>query len=320
LARRSLILFAGVGVLIMAAVAGLLSRAPVAPAATPALTAEIRFVDVGQGDGVVMRIGNKIIVSDTGELRYPVLKKALKEDLKATRIDVLILSHAHSDHAKSAARLLREWKVGRVVMNESLWWNGPDTNKAVMKAIRDEPNLTRIHPVAGKKYDWGGAEWTFAHPRSGELLGFSSGAAGSASLVYLLRVNGVTALFTGDITEQVGNRLAEPLKQELEGERVDIFLMTHHGATSSSSETLNKAVRPRSVVISAGARNQFDHPLAGAVNSLKAIPVARIWCTPANGTVTARINAAGRLSWASEKLAGKPWWSGGVRRGACNKL
>ena len=317
--RRSLILVASVAALTMAAVAGLLARAPAAPAATPALTAEIRFVDVGQGDGVVIRIGDKIIVSDTGEFRYPVLAKALN-DLKATRIDVLILSHAHSDHAKNAAQLLREWKVGRVVMNRSLWWGGPATNKAVVDAIDDEPNITRTYPVAGKKYDWGGAEWTFAHPRSGEFLSASSGAAGNSSLVYLLRVNGVTALFTGDIPESVGNRLAEPLKQELGGDRLDIFLMTHHGATTSSSDALDRAVRPRSVVISAGAGNQWDHPLAAAVNRFKSIPVTRIWCTPANGTVTAKINAAGGVRWTSEKLANKPWWSGGVRRGLCNKI
>ena len=35
-------------------------------AAPSASTAKIVFVDVGQGDGVVMRIGSKIIVSDAG--------------------------------------------------------------------------------------------------------------------------------------------------------------------------------------------------------------------------------------------------------------
>ena len=181
-----------------------------------ALPAKIIYVNVGQGDGVVMRIGGKIIVSDTGEFRYENLDEALKEGLKAKRIDVLILSHAHDDHARNAARLLREWSVGRVVMNQSLYWEGTEANKATTAAIRAEPNVKRTFPVAGKTYDWGGAEWIFANPRADEFLDSESGVAGNSSLVYLLRVNGVTALFSGDIEETVSKRVATILDSELD--------------------------------------------------------------------------------------------------------
>lgn len=300
----------------------MLSRATAAPAASLGLKAEIRFVDIGQGDGVVMRIGDKIIVSDTGEFHYTALEKALKEGAKATRIDVLILSHAHSDHARDAAKLLKEWDVGEVVMNHSLWWDGPKANRAVMKAIREEPNLERTYPVAGKKYDWGGAEWRFAHPRSNEFLDADSGAAGNSSLVYLLRINGVTALFTGDITTPVANRLADPLRETLKGDRVDLFLMTHHGANSSSSEKLNKVIRPSWVVISAGQANKHHHPLKAAVDRLKAVKGTTIWCTPTNGSVTARISSTGRLTWTASGPLKVPWWSGRdeIQHGNCNEL
>jgi competence protein ComEC len=300
----------------------MLSRATVAPAATSGPKAEIRFVDIGQGDGVVMRIGGKIIVSDTGEFHYAALEKALKDDLKATRIDVLILTHAHSDHARDAARLLKEWEVGRVVMNRSLWWDGPAANKAVTAAIRAEPNLKRTYPVAGRKYKWGDAEWLFAHPRSDEFLEASSGAAGNSSLVYLLRVNGVTALFTGDIETPVADRLAETLKPVLDGERVDIFLMTHHGADRSASVKLNKVIRPSWVVISAGQANKHRHPRELAVGGLKAVKGASIWCTPTNGTVTARISSAGTLTWKATGPLKVAWWSGRDRlqHGKCNEL
>ena len=80
-------------------------------AASPA---KIIFVNVGQGDAVVMRIGGKIIVSDTGQYDYDVLDAALRDSdgLAAKRIDVLILGHAHDDHSRNAAELLRKWEVG----------------------------------------------------------------------------------------------------------------------------------------------------------------------------------------------------------------
>lgn len=121
-----------------------------------------------------MRIGGKIIVSDTGESRYGVLEDALREGLKAKRIDVLILGHAHDDHARNAAELLRKWQVGRVVMNESLWWEGTASNRAVRTALREEPKLERSFPDAGQSFDWGGAEWIFVNPPAGEFLDASS--------------------------------------------------------------------------------------------------------------------------------------------------
>ena len=103
---------------------------------------------------------------------------------------MLILGHAHDDHSKNAAELLRKWEVGRVVMNESLWWAVTTSNKAVKAASRKEPNLERTFPVAGETFDWGGAEWIFANPARGEFLAASSSVAGNSSLAFLLRVNG----------------------------------------------------------------------------------------------------------------------------------
>ena len=129
-------------------------------------------------------------------------------------------------------------------------------------------------------------------------------------------------MFTGDIETPVGNRLAESLKQELDGERVDIFLMTHHGANTSSSDKLNRAIRPSWVVISAGQGNRHHHPKKAAVDRLKAVKGATIWCTPTNGTVTARISSAGDLTWRATGPLKVPWWSGRdeIQHGSCNEL
>ena len=217
-----------------------------------ALPAKIVYVNVGQGDAVVMRVGGKVIVSDTGQYRYDVLDEALRDGLKAKRIDVLILGHAHDDHSKNAAELLRRWDVGRVVMNESLWWDGTISNRAVKAATREEPNLERSFPHAGDRFDWGGAEWIFVNPPRGEFLDASSKIAGNASLVYLLRVNGVTALFTGDIESRLAKRVAGILDPAVD-EPIDIFLATHHGSKEGSIKEILEVIHPRWAVLSTGA-------------------------------------------------------------------
>lgn len=282
-----------------------------------ALPAKIIYVNVGQGDAVVMRIGGRIIVSDTGQYDYDVLDEALrdKDGLGAKRIDVLILGHAHDDHSKNAAELLRKWEVGRVVMNESLWWGGTKSNKAVKAALRAEPNLKRTFPVVGDRFNWGGAEWIFANPPRGEFLNASSSAAGNSSLAFLLRVNGVTALFTGDIPESVAKRVATSLDPVVD-EPVDIFLATHHGSKEGSIEEILDVIRPRWAVLSTG-KNGYEHPSLEAIGRLKAAG-ASIWCTGTNGSVTARISVTGGLTWRTSRQVA-PWWSAKAKKktGSC---
>lgn len=270
-----------------------------------AAPAKIIFVNVAQGDAVAMRIGGKIIVSDTGEFRYEVLDEALRLGLKAKRIDVLILGHAHDDHARNAAELLRKWDVRMVVRNRSLWWEGTGRNRAVMRAIEAEPDLEQTFPKIGDRFEWGGGDWVFLNPAFGDFLGGSSRIAGNSSLAYLLTVNGVTSLFTGDIERRVAKRVADALDPVVD-EPVDIFLATHHGSKEGSIDELLEVIRPRWAVLSAG-RNSHEHPSLEAIGRLRSVG-ASIWCTDTNGSVTARISANGRLTWrASLQVA--PWWS-----------
>ena len=97
-----------------------------AHSAVAAKPAKIVYVNVGQGDGVVMRIGGKIIVSDTGE-QFPEHMDETLRALKAKQIDVAILSHAHEDHVKNTIRLIRDfgWTIKLAVLSDSAWWKAP---------------------------------------------------------------------------------------------------------------------------------------------------------------------------------------------------
>lgn len=75
-------------------------------------SATIVFVDVDQGDGVVMRIGGKVIVSDAGEHHVEAVNAAL-ERLGADHIDVAILNHPHDDHVKNFVALFARWGCAR---------------------------------------------------------------------------------------------------------------------------------------------------------------------------------------------------------------
>jgi competence protein ComEC len=276
--------------------------------------AKIIYVNVGQGDAVVMRIGGRIIVSDAGEHRVENVDEALRS-LGATQIDVALLSHPHDDHVQNFTDLLRRfgWKIKQAVLTQSKHWRGTKANRKLMNTLAERDVLLRF-VAAGDSFGWGGASWRILSPRRGEFIGGAKEAA-NASVVYLLTVNDVTVLFTGDIEPNVAKWVA--VRWAIDRlEAVDIFLATHHGSKHGSVKELVEEVRPRWAVLSTGP-NSFEHPSPEAILRLQKAR-ASIWCTAVNGSVTARISAAGRLTWRAS-LQRAPWWSARAKRktGSC---
>jgi competence protein ComEC len=172
----------------------------------------------------------------------------------------------------------------------------------VLKALK-EAGADLRYVVAGDRFNWGGADWEILNPVAGKYTDRYGPA--NASVAYLLHVRKDNILFTGDIGPAVAEAVAARWTEEKLG-RATIFLATHHGSAQGSNATLLAATHPRWAVLSTGP-NGFHHPTPAAIARLKGIG-ASIWCTNANGTITAAISTRGTVTWDAARQA-KPWWS-----------
>jgi competence protein ComEC len=263
---------------------------------TAASAAVISYVDVGQGDAVVIRVGKKIIVSDAGELNPQSVDTELHK-LGATKIDVAILSHPHKDHVKNFLDLLEiyEWPIKLAVLSHSAQWSGTKTNRLLMKALRKH-GVRLSYVTAGDHFSWGGAFWEILSPPANRYV--ESFQVANSSVVYVLRVKGIEFLFTGDIGAPVATEVAKRWRREQLG-HATVFLATHHGSANGSTPDLLTAITPKWAVLSTGP-NSYKHPSPAAILRLEQSG-ASIWCTAVNGTVTARVSAKG-----PSKLACQP--------------
>ena len=278
-----------------------------APAVRTTSASEIQFVDVGQGDGVVMRIGGKVIVSDAGQFNVQSVDTALRA-IGAKAIDFAILSHPHSDHVKNFIALIKTdgWTIHTAVLSKSAYWTKTATNRKVISDLKAS-GTTLDYVTAGDELTLGDAKIEILSPPAGKYTGPLD--VPNSSVVYALRYGKLTALFTGDIGPKVATAVAKAWKQR-HFPRAVIFLATHHGSAQGSTADLLAAVKPKWAILSTGS-NEFGHPTVAAIKRLEASG-ASIWCTDANGTVTARLRANGSITWLASKQP-IPWWSASTK-------
>lgn len=77
---------------------------------------EVHFLNVGQGDCILIKLKGKCFLIDTGAKYYS--KKVIKYlDLnKIDKIEGIILTHYHSDHYEGVMKIAQCKKVGKVYL------------------------------------------------------------------------------------------------------------------------------------------------------------------------------------------------------------
>ncbi len=243
--------------------------------------ARITIFDVGQGDAILLEgsRGGRLLVDggpDPGRLLV-----ALDEHLPPwdRRIDVVVLSHPHEDHAAGLAAVLGRYGVERVLEPGMV---GPGPGYAALDAALAGGGIGRGVLSAGDRLAVDDISLRVLWPDAGAVPEQPpDGGTGinNVSIVLLGEVWGHRFLLTGDIEEEIDpTLLARGLPQ------VEVLKVAHHGSRTSSTAPLLAAVRPRIAVVSAGRGNPYGHPAAATVGRFEAAGV-RLLRTDTDGTV-----------------------------------
>jgi competence protein ComEC len=212
----------------------------------------IYFLDVGQGDAEFIQNfnGNQILI-DGGPDDKVLSDLAKVMPINDRSIDMVILTHPHSDHITGLIDVLKRYQVGQILENNYPYqapvydeWNKIKTNSVVTQA------------VAGQVIDLGGGvKMTVVFPGVSEAGKFNSNP-NNTSVVTRLTYGDESVLFTGDIEAPVEKKLT------LNGSILDsdFLKIGHHGSRTSTTEDFLNAVTPKVAFIEVGAGNTFGHP------------------------------------------------------------
>ena len=233
----------------------------------------VSVLDVGQGQSILLRSGNSLALVDCGGSGAQNAGDTAADavgQLGRTKLDLLILTHCHADHAGGVPALLERLEVDTLVL--------PDVEP-------EDPLRQEILALAREK----GTEVVLLTEDSTAQLGeaslrlyapLGSGDTNEEGLAVLCTAGSFDMLITGDMDQTIEKRLIKY------GDLPDIELLVagHHGSKYAVSEELLLATEPEYAVISVGY-NSYGHPAPETLERLGAADCA-IYRTDLMGTVT----------------------------------
>lgn len=238
---------------------------------------EVLFLDVGQGDAILVTVGNERLLIDGGRSAPLVLQR-----LKARGVndlDAILATHPDADHIGGLAGVLTEFTVERIYLNGGS--SASATYTDFVAAVNRE-GAQVVTPRRGQGIPLGGLQLPVLHP--GPVL---SSEANDNSLVLRLTCGGVDVLFAGDAgAEAEQAMLATGVLTD-----VEVLKVGHHGSATSSTQAFLQAVRPEVAVISAGLTNQYGHPHASVISRLAAIGATLVSTDTGAGDDTVRMTS-----------------------------
>lgn len=238
----------------------------------------IEFIDVGQGDSILIRTGISTYLMDTGGSlmdsfdvgRFITLPYLEKQGIR--ELDGIIITHFDEDHYKGIDAIFGEIKIKNI-------YSGYMPEKQDFLSNIEKHNIPfKIIGEGDKIVLDRNTSLNIIYP--GQMMeGLSSN---NKSVVSVLEHKGTKILFTGDIEMEAEYSILDKLPQ------VHMLKVAHHGSRTSTTEEFLEMTNPSYAVISVGRNNSYSHPSGEVIDRLKSKNI-HIYRTDEAGSIKAHL-------------------------------
>lgn len=219
----------------------------------------VTFLDVGQGDGIVLRSASHTVLVDCGSSQQKsVGEKVLVPYLKSqgvTRVDLAVMTHGDQDHMNGIRYLLEHPESGIRLGGLMMPKAGKDEIYGKMAALAKEQKIPVYYAAAGDRMEdipGKGMCMECLSPNGEEEFSDRN----EESLVFRVTYDRFSMMLTGDM--ETGGE--ENLVESGVLSPVTVLKAGHHGSATSSGESFLEKLSPDITVLSYGRKNRYGHP------------------------------------------------------------
>lgn len=234
----------------------------------------VHYIDVGQGDCILLESMSDYVLIDAGEAEYSdtVCRYLFKNGVES--LDYVIATHPHSDHCGGLTKVIETFSCDNFITVETdqqtqSWLD-------VLGAV-DNENVNYIDALVGSTYSFGNCEFEIIGPYGSNYENYND-----YSVVVKATYNNTSFLFTGDCEKNAELEMIEN-GADL---KADVIKVPHHGSSTSCSREFISAVSPTYAVIMCGMYNDYGHPHKETISTLNNLGVTT-YRTDTMGTVVA---------------------------------
>ncbi|MDD5397088.1 MAG: ComEC/Rec2 family competence protein [Candidatus Moranbacteria bacterium] len=212
------------------------------------------FLDVGQGDSILISQGSQQLLIDGGKDGKLLLEKLGKHvPFWDRKIETVVETHPDADHIGGLIDVLNTYAVDSVLETKM------QSDSQTFKKLEDTIFQRGIQKIEAKK----DVKIKFTNGAVAEVLypletvaDVNDKDTNASSVVVKLTIGDSKFLFTGDLPTTEENKLLEN-KIDVSA---DFLKVSHHGSKYATSNDFLKAVHPVDAIISVGKNNSYGHP------------------------------------------------------------
>ena len=206
----------------------------------------VHFIDVGEGDSILIVHGNYAMLVDGGHVEMGTAVFSYLRDQGVERLEYVIATHPFVDHIGGLPDVLRRMNVRNVLL-PMIYHDTPAYN-AFLVAVEDSGADVAV-PFAGYEFALGDATVTVLSPSPTDEWDNRA----NYSIVLRIEFGSTSFLLTGDAMREVEANLLNSAVQLSS----DVLKVARHGASSATTSGFLDAVSPSIAIISAGENNSF---------------------------------------------------------------
>jgi len=247
-----------------------ISTVSTAPANT---TLSVTFLDVGQGNCVIAESNGHYMLIDGGNSNYSSKVVSYLHDLGITTLDYIVISHYDADHLSGVIGVLNNYNATKILSPD---YESDTKTYGSYISIMNKKNYTAIHPTIGDEFTLGDATFTIVSPTK-----YTYDDENNNSIGIRLTDSSHSFLLLGDAEAQSE---LDIINSGIDLS-CDVYMVSHHGSSNSSTDALLDITKPSVAVISVG-KNDYGHPTEQTLIRLSSHNIS-VLRTDQDGTIIA---------------------------------